>query len=61
MKNASILIVDDEPAFLRSIRRLFWERGFEKITIEHNSNLVLNLLKEKSFDLIAGYYGYGYR
>lgn len=52
MKNASILIVDDEPAFLRSIRRLFWERGFENITIEQNSNVVLNLLKEKRFDLI---------
>ena len=52
MKNASILIVDDEPAFLRSIRRLFWERGFENVSIEQNSNLVLNLLKEKKIDLI---------
>ncbi|HPI36345.1 MAG TPA: sigma-54 dependent transcriptional regulator [Ignavibacteriaceae bacterium] len=52
MKNSQILIVDDEPAFLRSIRRLFWERGYENITIEQNSNLVLGLLKEKRFDLI---------
>jgi DNA-binding NtrC family response regulator len=52
MKNSQILIVDDEPAFLRSIRRLFWERGYENITIEQNSDLVLGLLKERKFDLV---------
>lgn len=52
MKNTSLLLVDDELPFLRSLRRLLWEQGYENITIEQNPDAVMTLLVEKPFDLI---------
>ncbi len=52
MKNVSILLVDDEISFLRSLRRLLWQEDYKNITIEENSTKVEKLLNEKEFDLI---------
>ncbi|GMU87072.1 MAG: sigma-54-dependent Fis family transcriptional regulator [Ignavibacteriales bacterium] len=52
MKNVSLLIVDDELSFLRSLRRLLWEQGYEDVTIEQNPEAVLPFLAERTFDLI---------
>ncbi|MBV6513936.1 MAG: Transcriptional regulatory protein ZraR [Ignavibacteriaceae bacterium] len=52
VRNVSLLIVDDELSFLRSLRRLLWEQGYEDVNIEQNPDAVIPLLAEKPFDLI---------
>jgi len=52
VKNVSLLIVDDELSFLRSLRRLLWEQGYDDVTIEQNPEAVIPLLTERPFDLI---------
>ena len=52
MKNSSILIVDDEPAFLRSLRRILWQEGYENVSVEQFPRQVQNLLANNRFDLI---------
>lgn len=52
MKNFSLLLVDDEISFLRSMRRALWQKGFQNITIEQNPKNVLNIISENSFDAV---------
>lgn len=52
MKNSSILIVDDEPAFLRSLRRILWQEGYDNVSVEQFPREVPNLLANNRYDLI---------
>jgi len=52
MNLSSILIVDDETSFLRSMRRLLWQEGYSNVSIEANSSNVPSLLNKEEFDLI---------
>ncbi len=52
MNLASILIVDDEPSFLRSIRRILWQEGYTNITMEEDASKVPLLLGMQQFDVI---------
>jgi DNA-binding NtrC family response regulator len=52
MKKTSILIIDDELSFLRSLRRLLWDQGYEDVFIEQNPLNVFKLIEENNFDLI---------
>jgi len=52
MKNSSILIVDDEPAFLRSLRRILWQEGYDNVSVEQFPREVTNLLANNRYDLI---------
>lgn len=52
MKNSPILVVDDEPAFLRSLRRILWQEGYENVSIEQYPREVPNLLANNRYDLI---------
>lgn len=52
MRKVSILIVDDEISFLRSLRRLLWDRGYENVEIIQNPLDVMPALSNQLFDLI---------
>ncbi len=52
MRKVSILIVDDEISFLRSLRRLLWDRGYENVEIIQNPLDVMPALSNLLFDLI---------
>jgi two-component system response regulator HydG len=52
MKSNSILIIDDELSFLRSLRRLLWDQGYNDIVIEQSPIKALEVIKAKCFDLI---------
>jgi DNA-binding NtrC family response regulator len=52
MKNASILLIDDEISFLRSLRRLLWDEGYTNVEIEPDPVSSLSILREKDFDCI---------
>ncbi len=52
MKSSPILWIDEETIFLKSVRRLLWEKGFENITIENNPEYIDGILQQKAFDLI---------
>ncbi|GAB4293861.1 MAG: sigma-54 dependent transcriptional regulator [Ignavibacteriaceae bacterium] len=49
---SSILVIDDEIAFLRSIRRILWQSGFQDVFIETNPTNALDHLRKKQFDVI---------
>ena len=51
IKNASILVVDDEPGILHIISRLLKRNGY-KVDTANDGNLALGLLNEQHFDLI---------
>lgn len=51
MINLSILLVDDEISFLRTIRRVLWQEGYSNITIETNPLEVPSILENQRFDL----------
>lgn len=52
MKSSLILIIDDEPAFLRSLRRVLWKEGYNNVEIEQNPLRVPELLASKKIELI---------
>ncbi len=52
IKNASILIVDDQPANLRLLERLLEQDGYTQVTTTTDSREVLALFAERKPDLI---------
>lgn len=52
MNNISLLLIDDEISFLRSLRRNLWQNGIKEIIIEQDPNNVLNIISENTFDAV---------
>ncbi len=52
MNNAKILIIDDEISFLRSIRRVLWQDGYENILTESNALTAKEIIKNEDLDLV---------
>lgn len=52
MNNAKILIIDDEISFLRSIRRVLWQDGYENILAESNALTAKEIIKNEELDLV---------
>jgi len=52
MNKTTLLLVDDEISFLRSLRRVLWQNGFPNVLIEQNPNNVISLLDSLSVDVL---------
>ena len=52
MKNASILIVDDEKNYLELMKSLLHEEGYANITTESDPLKVEGILKNEQVDII---------
>lgn len=52
MNKTTLLLVDDEISFLRSLRRVLWQNGFPNVLIEQNPNNVISVLDSLSVDVL---------
>ncbi len=52
MREITILIVDDEPAYLELMKGLLLEEGYKKIITEQYPEKVISILKENQVDII---------
>jgi DNA-binding NtrC family response regulator len=52
MNKTTLLLVDDELSFLRSLRRVLWQGGYTNVLIEQNPSNVISILETQPVDVV---------
>ncbi len=52
MNKTTLLLVDDELSFLRSLRRVLWQGGYPNVLIEQNPANVISILETQPVDVV---------